>query len=147
MPRHHRQRHTGGLTRYAHRPGVDYTKVRSPALAIYAETFFDVYGNLGARPNSRRTPRLGAEIHGAIPGCIHRSESKRELPSVEILEVPGTHNGDSVFTSREQVVSAMQRFFGGTEEKASEGQGFAKTLATLVLAVGRLPDKRRKKWF
>jgi hypothetical protein len=31
------------------------------------------------------------------------------------VKVPGTHK-DFVFTSREQVVSAMQRFLGGTEK-------------------------------
>jgi hypothetical protein len=39
---------------------------------------------------------------------------RREVPSVETVKVPGTHK-DFVFTSREQVVSAMQRFLGGTD--------------------------------
>jgi hypothetical protein len=40
---------------------------------------------------------------------------RRELPNVEIVKVPGTHK-DFVFTSRESVVSAMQRFLGRTEK-------------------------------
>jgi hypothetical protein len=40
---------------------------------------------------------------------------RREVPSVEIVRVPGTHK-DFVFTSREQVVAAMQRFLGGKEK-------------------------------
>jgi hypothetical protein len=34
---------------------------------------------------------------------------RRELPNVEIVNVPGTHM-DFVFTSRDQVVGAMLRF-------------------------------------
>jgi hypothetical protein len=34
---------------------------------------------------------------------------RRELPNIEIVNVPGTHN-DFFFTSREQVVAAMRRF-------------------------------------
>jgi hypothetical protein len=40
---------------------------------------------------------------------------QRELTGVEIVKVPGTHK-DFVFTSREQVVSAMQRFLNGTKK-------------------------------
>ena len=40
---------------------------------------------------------------------------RRELPSVEIVKVPGTHK-DFVFTSRKQIVSTMQRFLGGKEK-------------------------------
>jgi hypothetical protein len=34
---------------------------------------------------------------------------KRQLPGIEIVNVPGTHMG-FVFISREQVVTAMRRF-------------------------------------
>jgi pimeloyl-ACP methyl ester carboxylesterase len=90
----------------------DYTKVRSPALAIYAETFFDVRNGDPAQ----RAKNLDWEQKYLAPfrdASIDRV--RRELPSVEIVKVPGTHK-DFVFTSREQVVSAMQRFFGGTEK-------------------------------
>ena len=39
--------------------------------------------------------------------------ARRELSSAEIVNVPGTHM-DFLFTSREKVVAAMQRFLGGS---------------------------------
>jgi hypothetical protein len=88
----------------------DYAKVRSPALAIYAETFFDVRnGDPGQlAKNLEWEQKYIAPFRAA---SIERV--RRELPSVEILKVAGTHK-DFVFTSREQVVRAMQRFLGGT---------------------------------
>ena len=90
----------------------DYTKVGSPALAIYAETFFDVRNGDPAQlaKNLDWEQKYIAPFRAA---SIERV--RRELPSVEILEVPGTHK-DFVFTSREQIVSAMQLFFGGAEK-------------------------------
>jgi pimeloyl-ACP methyl ester carboxylesterase len=88
----------------------DYTKVRSPALAIYAETFFDVRNGDPAQ----LAKNLVWELKYMAPFRAASIERvRRELPSVEIVKVPGTHK-DFVFTSREQVVSAMQRFLGGT---------------------------------
>jgi pimeloyl-ACP methyl ester carboxylesterase len=90
----------------------DYTKVRTPALAIYADTFFDVRNGDPAQ----RAKNLDWEQKYMAPfraASIERG--RRELPSVEIVKVPGTHKG-FVFTSREQVVSAMQRFLGGMEK-------------------------------
>ena len=40
---------------------------------------------------------------------------RRELPDVEIVKVSGAHK-DFIFTSREQVVSAMHAFLGGKEK-------------------------------
>jgi len=90
----------------------DYTKVRSPALAIYAETFFDVRNGDPAQ----RAKNLDWEQKYMAPFRAASIERvRRELPSVEIVKVPGTHKG-FVFTSREAVVSAMQSFLGGTEK-------------------------------
>lgn len=90
----------------------DYTRVRTPALAIYAEVFFDVWnGDPG-----QVMKNLGWEWEYIEPfrsASIERIQ--RELRGVEIVKVPGTHK-DFVFTSREQVVSAMQRFLGGKEK-------------------------------
>jgi pimeloyl-ACP methyl ester carboxylesterase len=88
----------------------DYTKVRSPALAIYAETFFDVRNGdpVQLAKNLDWEQKYIAPFRAA---SIERV--RRELPGVEIVKVPGTHK-DFVFTSREQVVSAMQRFLRGT---------------------------------
>ena len=88
-----------------------YMKVRSPALAIYAETFFDVRsGNpVQVAKNLAWEQKYMAPFRAAS-----MEQVRRELPNVEIVKVPGTHK-DFVFTSREQVVSAMQRFLRGTE--------------------------------
>lgn len=84
----------------------DYTKVRSPALAIYAETFLDVtHGD-----PAQRARNLAWEQKYWVPfrtASIKRIQ--RELPGVEILTVPGTHM-DFFFTSRERVVNAMLPF-------------------------------------
>jgi pimeloyl-ACP methyl ester carboxylesterase len=89
----------------------DYTKVRSPALAIFAETFFDVRNGDPAQlaKNLDWEQKYLAAFRAA---SIERV--RRELPGVEIVRVPGTHK-DFVFTSREQVVHAMQGFLGGTD--------------------------------
>lgn len=88
----------------------DYIKVHSPALAIYAETFFDVRnGDLGLRATNRAwEQRYFAPFRAA---SIERV--RRELSGVEIVNVTGTHV-DFPFTSREQVVVAMRRFLSGS---------------------------------
>jgi pimeloyl-ACP methyl ester carboxylesterase len=89
----------------------DYAKVGSPALAIYAETFLDVWNGDPAQ----RAKNLDWEQKYIAPfRAVSIERVRRELPSVEIVKVPGTHK-DFVFTSRELVVSAMRRFFAGTE--------------------------------
>jgi pimeloyl-ACP methyl ester carboxylesterase len=90
----------------------DYTKVRTPALAIYADTFFDVRNGDPAQlaKNLDWEQKYLAPFRAA---SIERV--RRELVSVKIVRVPGTHK-DFVFTSREQVVSAMQQFLYGTEK-------------------------------
>lgn len=40
-------------------------------------------------------------------GCLEWI--KRQVPDIDIVNVPGTHS-DFIFTSREQVVTAMRRF-------------------------------------
>jgi len=84
----------------------DYTNVRSPALAIYAETMLDVtYGDL-----AQRTKNLAWEQKYWAPirtASIERI--RRELPGVQIVSVSGTHN-DFLFTSRKLVVNSMLRF-------------------------------------
>jgi pimeloyl-ACP methyl ester carboxylesterase len=90
----------------------DYTKVHSPALAIYAETFFDVRNGDPAQ----RAKNLDWEQKYLAPFRAASIERvRRELPSVEIVRIPGTHK-DFVFTSREQVVNAIQRFLDGTQK-------------------------------
>jgi pimeloyl-ACP methyl ester carboxylesterase len=88
----------------------DYTKVRLPTLAIYAETMLDTrYGD-----SAQRAKIFAWEQNHMAPFRAASIERvRRELPDVQIVNVPGTHN-DFVFTSREQVVSAMQRFLSGS---------------------------------
>jgi pimeloyl-ACP methyl ester carboxylesterase len=88
----------------------DYTKVRSPALAIYAETFLDVRNGDPAQcaKNLAWEQKYMAPFRAA---SIERI--RRELPNVEIVTVPGTHPA-FLFTAREPVVAAMRRFLGGS---------------------------------
>ena len=86
------------------------TKVRSPALAIYAESFFDVRNG----DSALRATNLAWEQKYFGPFRTASIERvRRELPNVEIVNVPGTHV-DFPFTSREQVVTAMRRFLGAS---------------------------------
>jgi hypothetical protein len=101
----------GGVKRCAHRPAPLYAEVRSAAFAIYAETFFDV----GNGDPAQLAKNLDWELKYMAPFRAASIERvRRELPSVETVKVPGTHK-DFVFASREQMVSAMQRFLGGTD--------------------------------
>ena len=84
----------------------DYTKVKTPALAIYTETFLDVT----AADSAQKSKNLAWEKKYFAPfreASIARV--RREIPGIEIVRVPGTHP-DFVFNSREQVVAAMRRF-------------------------------------
>jgi pimeloyl-ACP methyl ester carboxylesterase len=119
----------------------DYTKVRSPALAIYAETFFDVrHGD-----PAQRTKNLDWEQKYLAPFRAASIERvRRELASVKILKVPGTHK-DFVFTSREQVVSAMLRFLGGTE-KGLLGSRLLENSRSADCRFNDVVNERRKKW-
>jgi len=84
----------------------EYGKVKAPALAIYAETFFDtVHGD-----STQRVKNLAWERKFFAPfreGSIARI--RKELPQVEVVRVPGTH-ADFLFVSRDRVVAAMRRF-------------------------------------
>ena len=88
----------------------DYAKVHTPALAIYAETFFDVRNGDPALV----AQNLAWEQKHMGPFRAASMERVRwELPNVEIVHVPGTHM-DFVFTSRDQVVAAMRKFLLGS---------------------------------
>jgi pimeloyl-ACP methyl ester carboxylesterase len=89
----------------------NFTSVRSPALAIYAETFLDLRNG---EPAQIAKNRDWEQNYMAAFRAASIERVRRALPGVEIVKVPGTHK-DFVFTSREQVVSAMQRFLRGTE--------------------------------
>jgi hypothetical protein len=84
----------------------DYTKVHCPALAICAQTTLDVSHGDSARIAEAKAweERYMGPFRAST---IERV--KRQLPGIEIVNVPGTHM-DFVFLSREQVVTAMRRF-------------------------------------
>jgi hypothetical protein len=94
----------------------DYTKVHAPALAIYAETFCDVHHGDSAQQakNSAWEQKYVVSFRDASKDRI-----RKEIPGVEIVNVPGTHM-DFIFTSREQVVAAMRRFLGDATERAEK---------------------------
>ena len=86
-----------------------YTKVRSPALAIYARTMHDCRNGGSARVAQMMAweRKYWAPFRAA---SIERV--RQELPDVKVVSVPGNHM-DFIFTSRKQVVAAMQRFLRG----------------------------------
>jgi len=84
----------------------DYTKVHCPSLAVYAQSMADVRLGDSARIAEARA---WEEKYMAPFRAASIERVKRELPGIEIVNVPGTHM-DFVFTSREQVVTAMRRF-------------------------------------
>ncbi len=88
----------------------DYTKVRCPALAIYAETFLNVRNG---DPVRDATNLAWEQKYMAPFRAASVERVRRELPNVKIVRVSGTHTG-FFFTSREQVVSAINGFLDGT---------------------------------
>jgi len=88
----------------------DYTRVRSPALAIYSETNLYVHDGDAAQAATN----LAWERKYMAPFRAASVERvRRELSDVEIVNLPGTHM-DFLFTSREKVVAAMRRFLTGS---------------------------------
>jgi pimeloyl-ACP methyl ester carboxylesterase len=84
----------------------EYPRVKAPALVISGPTFLDVeHGDPAeAAENLAWERRYWTPYRVASVDRI-----RRELPSVEALEIQGTHMG-FIFTSRKQVVAAMRRF-------------------------------------
>ena len=84
----------------------DYAKVRCPALAIYAETLLNVrHGD----PAQIAANLAWEQKYMAPFRAASLERVRRELSNVETVQVPGTHM-DFLFTSREQVVTALRRF-------------------------------------
>jgi pimeloyl-ACP methyl ester carboxylesterase len=84
----------------------EYRKVSVPALAIYAETMFDVH-NADTALSAATVTWENKYMAPFRKASIERI--RKELPKVEILNVPGTHM-NFVFKSRQQVVEAMLHF-------------------------------------
>jgi pimeloyl-ACP methyl ester carboxylesterase len=89
----------------------DYTRVRCPALAIYAESLYDLHVS-----DAHRREQLAAfEQRYWKPFQLKSIEQLRdELRDVQIVRVSGTH-GDFFMTSRTQVVRAMERFLAASQ--------------------------------
>ena len=87
----------------------DYTKVQCPALAIYAETSFDVrHGD----PAQLAVNLAWEQKYMAPFRATSIERIRRELPGVKVLNLPGTHMG-FLFSSREKLASTMQQFLTG----------------------------------
>ncbi len=87
----------------------DYTKVKSPALAIYAEIFLSQPGK-----DSAATAAIVAwEAKHAVPfRTASQARIRKELKGVEIVTVPGSH-ASFMFVSRDSVAARMTRFLLG----------------------------------
>lgn len=92
----------------------DYTKVKAPALAIYAEVFAaeTMFDSRNGGPEQRARIRSWEQKYMAPFRAASIAQIQRELPHVEIVNVPGTHMS-FFFVSRGQVVNAMRQFLGG----------------------------------
>ena len=84
----------------------DYTRVRAPALAIYADTFWDVHKG---DPTHMAENLAWEEKYLTRFRAASIERIRRELPGVEIMRVPGTHP-DLIFTCRREIVDSMRRF-------------------------------------
>jgi pimeloyl-ACP methyl ester carboxylesterase len=84
----------------------DYTRIRAPALAIFATSFVDLeHGTDEARARSRQW-----EDALFVPFRQRSIERlQRELPGVEIVRVPGSHSEFGI-VSRSAVATAVNRF-------------------------------------
>jgi len=87
----------------------EYSKIRVPALAIYAETFLDVdNGTPSQRADHRAWER---KMKSWRVSCM--SQVQRELAGVSITSVPGCH-GDLFLRSKKEVADSMQRFLSAS---------------------------------
>jgi pimeloyl-ACP methyl ester carboxylesterase len=84
----------------------DYTPVRCPVLAIYADTLYD-----RAQADPTRRDELAAFDLKYWKPFQSKSiaQLRRQLPNAQVLRVPGTHAA-FFMTSRQPVVTAMTRF-------------------------------------
>jgi pimeloyl-ACP methyl ester carboxylesterase len=84
----------------------DYARVHCPVLAIYAESLYDTH----VTDAQRRSEIVAYEQKYWKPFQSKSIEQlRRELPSAEIVRVPGSHESFCL-TARQEVVSTMLRF-------------------------------------
>lgn len=89
----------------------DYTKVHSPALAIYAATMAD--SSERQKSNVRADSLAWEEKYVSSLRKASIERARRELSNVEIMTVTCCHR-DIVFTCRDTIVAAMRRFLGAS---------------------------------
>jgi len=84
----------------------DYRRVKSPALAIYAEIFLSLPGR-----DSASTEAIKAwEAKHAVPfRNVSQERIRKELQGVQIVTVPGAH-ANFLYVSRDSVAAVMTRF-------------------------------------
>lgn len=86
----------------------DYSRVRAPALAIYADSFWDIQKG----DPTRVAENLAWEQNYLIAFRASSIERvRRELPGAQIMRVNGTHV-DLLLTCRNEIVAAMRQFLG-----------------------------------
>lgn len=91
----------------------EYTKIRAPALSIYAATLTPVRG----RPRSRA--KKVAEWESKYWTPFRRKSIRKirlELPGVRIAHLPGSH-GDFVFSCRPALVRLMRAFLAAGDRQ------------------------------
>jgi pimeloyl-ACP methyl ester carboxylesterase len=105
----------------------DYTKVHSPAFAIYSASFPDTRNEQPAQ----LAENLAWEQKYIVAFRAASAERvRREVPNIQIANVPGNHM-DFVFVSRTQVVAAMRRFLLGSAPQDEAAGGI------LIMAPGK----------
>ena len=89
----------------------EYSKVHSPALAIYAATMADSTEH--QKPNVRADSLAWEEKYVASFRKASRERAQRELPNVEVMQVRCSHR-DLVFACRDTITAAMKRFLAAS---------------------------------
>jgi pimeloyl-ACP methyl ester carboxylesterase len=92
-------------------PLRDYTQVRSPALAIYAQSVFDRHMQ---NPEGREGDLAWERKYWTPFQTQSIDRVRRELANVQIVRVPGAHVS-FFLTSRREVVRVMRRFLANSK--------------------------------
>jgi len=87
----------------------DYTRVHCPALAIFAQYALDVHV---ADPHRRADAIAWEQRYWGPFQAKSAAQIERELPGVEIVQIPDSRHVSFFLTHRVQVVSVMRRFLG-----------------------------------
>jgi pimeloyl-ACP methyl ester carboxylesterase len=87
---------------------LDYSRVRCPALAVYAEhSLLDVHAS---DPRQREDAIAFEQKYWDPFQEKSISKLRRELPHVTIVRIPDSRHGSFFLTHRQEVVTAMRKF-------------------------------------